>query len=303
MINGQLLLSTALNTELVPKVSKISGATAGYPGFAGSITDFNAWSKALSHQEMQEFARGNLLLLENPPDVIFWETARISPRGNGCLQMITLDPFIIEQKNAYFQPFETFWFDPTFTSYANGQSDCYRINGHVLYPLNNEHLAWIEKHFANMWGNTFCPHTFGIPFKKQYSSNGSSEWWLVDGPTTQKAEFGPWPLNTSQSDGDCLYFDLDNRQYVQCKCEENLCVLCQLERNRLIFKLKSECSADWMKQVDQFYILSDNGPLERLGHINLIGEEGLTEFAFIKDIKVLRSIPGDSDQAVLRLKK
>lgn len=299
VINGQVLLSTALDMQFLPKFSNFSYVTAGFSGFVGSVTDLNVWSKPLSLQDMDDFSRGNILLNKTTPDIVHWQTALVLPRFNQCLNVTTIDPKIIEQNNAHFHSVEIFAFEPTaeVVSFAASQSDCHRINGKVFYPMNWDQLYWMVKTFGHILDATFCEKTFWIPFQKRLLPNGSYEWWLVEGPQTKKAEFGPWSLNTSQSDGDCLHFDLSNKQYVQRKCVEDfnfICLLCQLERNRLIFKLQSECLPDWKNHVDQFYFLSDEEPAEGLRHISLIGETALTDFVYTTDTKMLQRVLSES---------
>ena len=89
---------------------------------------------------------------------------------------------------------------------------------------------------------------------------------------------------------------------MQRKCVEDfnfICLLCQLERNRLIFKLQSECLPYWKNHVDQFYFLSDEMAVESLGQINLIGETALTNFVYAKDTKMLQRASSESSESHL----
>ena len=305
LINGQVLLNAALDMQFMPKYSNFSYAVAGYEGFVGSITDFNVWSRPLYLQDMEDFSRGNISLNENTPDIIIWQSALVNPRNGRCLNLYTMNPRTIELDNALLHPVEIFGFEPTFLgdtpTFAALQSQCKRINGQVFYPLNSEQLSWMMQTFGHMFDDLFGTKKIWVPFQKIFLANGLSEWWLSEGPKTRKAEFGPWALNTTQSDGECLHFDIFNEQYVQRKCDnhDSIGLLCQLERNRLIFKLESECLPEWKNQVDELYFLSDEMAVESLGQINLIGETALTNFVYAKDTKMLQRASSESSESHL----
>ena len=93
-----------------------------------------------------------------------------------------------------------------------------------------------------------------------------------------RLSFNPWTLSDTP-DGTCLYLNVSTKVLQPVDCKKQLCSVCELDQERLIFRLRSQCQGSWNLN-DGGYILSD------LQNGNFLGTSGYSK---IKYGKVLMS--------------
>ena len=231
----------------------LSKIALGVSGFTGHITDVNAWGKALTNDEMTAFTFGSMSQTDDSsPDVISWNSANVT-FSSSCPRMVILDGNKIASNNAALAPFEVFPF--SFVSSASeAQGKCDRLNGVIYYPNDPNDLKWLTRRIE-FGPRSGCPGKIWVPFKKAANKWMFDDQWNAD----QEADMGSWPLNTSLSEGDCMYFDVFQEVYYSSDCDRDLsylCVLCELEKERLIYRLRSPCESNWRNNnTDNYFVL------------------------------------------------
>ena len=232
-----------------PEWVDLSKVSLGSYGFNGFITDVNAWSRALTKNEIVDFTFDNLTQTSSP-DVISWQRANVS-FSSKCPEMVTLDADLIKSNNAALFSTEVFTFSSA-TNAIEAQRRCSRLNGKMFYPRDAEQLKLVARRFD------IC-FKFWVPFKK-LQSKATDKWVFTDRrDTDEEQDLGLWPVKAGVPDGDCMYFDVLQGAYFSANCNESsicYCVLCELENYRLIYRMHSRCESSWSPYIDSLYVLA-----------------------------------------------
>ena len=252
-INGQVVKNFILER---PLGNFSSSVTVGEWMNTGGVlvTYFNVWSKALSTQEVQDFSAGkeNDFIAKSKPDLFNWKN-----QSNGInlisntTRLIKIDAETVMVKNAMFQKSE--FFELNQYPFDQAQHVCRRLNGKMVHPSYSKDHHPLALRNLNKLTLQVCFNKFWVPVRK--SPTHPSKWITADKQEPNKDVFlEPWGKKDNQQPGDCVYFNTLTKSYYESDCNEYICSFCEMEHERFIFSLKSECPWDTFAVVTSYIL-------------------------------------------------
>ena len=196
--------------------------------FQAFITDFNAWSRALSLDEALSYSSGSGH--KSRPDIFDWTNLKEVILNEKCTEWRSFDAEMVSLNNAIFNNPEVIYLHPL--NFDEASKMCETFNGVIFDPKNSSYFNRVDNFtHENIFSD--CNYQFWVPSEKvgkaelpdQYSSD-----LLVNAGI--------------QNQNNCPYFSISKGKYGKTECTStSLCALCEVSQERLSFVLRSDCPA------------------------------------------------------------
>ena len=224
-------------------------------GYEGYITEVNFWSSSLSIDEIKLFSSSQQesLLKTNQPDILTWSEVDLKQQNN-CSNTDWINAKSLSMGNAMNNKQEYILLK-MLDSYEGALKKCSAMNGRMFYPKDKKHLESIKLIMPRIL-DSYCESSLWVPFLNKKRT--SIEWtqdkkWKKD----KRVDFGPWKVDINQT-GHCMYFNASSETYIPVKCDlpgSYKCVICEMDRERLIFNFQSKCRMS-VNYIDDKFILT-----------------------------------------------
>jgi len=239
VINGHLVNNVTLSkAEAIDKFDFPFIILATNHTFAARIADFNAWSRALTMEEIQGLVsrKDPSLTTLTRPDIFDWKNLSSIKFRTNCTRWIQVDPGIIDLYNARDRYPEIVSTNASLTL-EEAFRVCERLNSEMFYPRSTRHLD-LTRNLTSKENFEACGNRFWVPFRKV-----DTKWFTFSRnlPLGGSTTFEPWGKEETDREGECSYFDLATNRFYESECNDRFCGFCEVPQERLIFDLKSEC--------------------------------------------------------------
>lgn len=247
--------------------------------YSALITDFNAWSRVLTEEEIIKITSGNgsTQAALSEPDVFSWKHLTNVTHKNNCTRLVLIDTDDVAANDARTKYPDIFMIHGQ-KEYNDSIKICRRFNSHIFQPISYSHLMVAQNLTAKeIFKNHWATKSWVSLAKFQRSGEDSGRDTTVG--TMGASALQSWP------DG-CIYFDIKTQSFERSRCEETRSVLCEVEPQRLVFRLHSECLEPyWASEkvkLNFFLTQRDSNSVAFVGEvgsttINLIDEVGVIE--------------------------
>ncbi len=170
-------------------------------------------------------------------------------------------------------------FNQGFMSYLNASSFCQKINGDFFFPRNVTSLQNLATNISQSILKGFCKSTFWVPFVRSKVNKTN---WVFDSESGPEIEvsFRPWTKREtvmSGKQGNCMYFNIVDKEYVEAPCQNKICSFCQIDEWRQSFTLKSSCPFYETFLDEKYFLVQD------IENFNFFGLKGQSNIIWIKD--------------------
>ena len=164
-------------------------------------------------------------------------------------------------------------FNQGFLSYESASSFCQKLNGEFFFPKNESSLKNLATNVSQSSLKLLCKNNFWLPFVRSKLNKTN---WVIDSYAGSETEISFRPI-LSGKQGNCMYFDIVAKEYVEAPCQNKVCSFCQIDESRQIFTLKSFCSFYDTFFDEKYFLVQENEIM------NFIGLKGLSNIIWIKD--------------------
>ena len=192
-------------------------------------TDFNAWSKALSQDEVKYYSAATYIYDDrNSPDIFDWRNLSGTKFNEKCAAWRSFDADKVRINNALNKKSEIFMTKGL--DFYQAMRACEGMNGVTIDPEQSSYFNSSEMTTLQIVLET-CKYKFWVPVKNDHSKFESGKTVISNQRSKENFLYG----------NDCTAFWYSNRRYEFARCASKLCSLCQLDIERLVFKLQLDC--------------------------------------------------------------
>ena len=245
--NGDTLNTTLLSGfGLIGNFSLSQIKLTSWNDYSAYFTYFNAWSRALTQDEAKKISSGSDLIFnvnaKNGPNIFDWRDLSGVELDGNCSAWRNFDAKKVKMNNAISETIVTNHFN-----YDEAVRACERQNGVLIDPNESSYFDRLENTTLLKVLET-CRHKFWVPIRKFAVEGNTKDKFAKTLPSKQGGKENIMNQNY------CSSFWSSSGNYESAQCDSKLCSLCQLDLERLVFKIQLDCQ-EHQKIVSGSYVI------------------------------------------------